>query len=174
MSQDEKDGNIQFTVGTQVVYPSHGVGEIIALDAQKIGESTIHVYVISFVRDKMTLKVPVSRASAAGLRPVASRVDASKVYSTLQSKPKPGNRMWSRRAKDYETKINTGNLTAIAEVVRDLHKNADGDRSYSERTIYEAALNRLAGELAILENIRADEAVDKLTDILKQKSMVAA
>ena len=77
--------------------------------------------------------------------------------------------MWSRRAQEYETKINSGNIIAVAEVVRDLYKNVDGDRSYSERTIYESALNRLAGELSILENIKADEAINKLVEVLRDK-----
>lgn len=163
-----------FEIGAQVVYPSHGVGEIIGIDTQKIGDMSIEVYVISFSRDKMTLKVPVTRAIAAGLRTLVSKGDATKVYTTLQSKPKTGNRMWSRRAKEYECKINTGDLMAIAEVVRDLYKNVDSDRSYSERTIYESALNRLANELAILEKIDSEEATNKLIDILKQKRMIAA
>ena len=159
----------KFTIGERVVYPSHGVGEIINIENQKIGDIEVMVYVISFPSDKMILKVPVNRATLSGLRTLVSKSDLSKIYLTLQSKPKSGNRMWSRRAQEYENKINSGDIIAIAEVVRDLYKNVDNDRSYSERTIYESALNRLAGELAVLEDINPTEAIDKLIEVLKEK-----
>ena len=162
-----------FTVGKRVVYPSHGVGEITAIESQSIGGTNIDVYVISFPQDKMTLKVPVNRAAISGLRTLVNKGDLNKIYSALQGKPKQGNRMWSRRAQEYEGKINSGDVVAIAEVVRDLYKNVDSDRSYSERTIYESALNRLAGELAILESINSDEAIEKLVDILIEKRIAA-
>jgi CarD family transcriptional regulator len=159
----------RFDIGDKVVYPSHGVGEIVAIETQTISSFELKVYVISFLQDKMTLRVPVNRASASGLRAISNRSDVDKIYKTLKGKPKQGNRMWSRRAQEYETKINSGDLIAVAEVVRDLYKNVDSDRSYSERTIYESALNRLAAELALLENIKTNDAVDKLIDFLKQK-----
>ena len=121
----------EFKVGERVVYPSHGVGEIIEIESQAIGEIKLEVYVISFPHDKMTLRVPVSRATASGLRTLATKSDVNKVYSILNDKPKRGNKMWSRRAQEYETKINSGQIEAIAEVVRDLYKNVDNDRSYS-------------------------------------------
>ena len=159
----------EFKIGERVVYPSHGVGEIINIGNQKIGDMEIRVYVISFPSDKMTLRVPVNRATLSGLRMLVSKDDINKIYITLQSKAKSGNRMWSRRAQEYENKINSGDIVAVAEVVRDLYKNVDSDRSYSERTIYESALNRLAGELAVLEDINPSEAVDKLIEVLKEK-----
>jgi CarD family transcriptional regulator len=159
----------EFKIGERVVYPSHGVGEIINIENQKIGDMEIRVYVISFPSDKMTLRVPVNRATLSGLRMLVSKNDINKIYITLQSKAKSGNRMWSRRAQEYENKINSGDIVAVAEVVRDLYKNVDSDRSYSERTIYESALNRLAGELAVLEDINPSEAVDKLIEVLKEK-----
>ncbi|MDN3030979.1 MULTISPECIES: CarD family transcriptional regulator [Rickettsieae] len=159
----------EFKVGERIVYPSHGVGEIINVEQQVIAGTDIRVYVISFPQDKMILKVPVNRATISGLRKLVSKTDLTIIYSTLQGKAKQGNRMWSRRAQEYESKINSGNIVAVAEVVRDLYKNVDSDRSYSERTIYESALNRLAGELAILENINPDEAINKLIEVLKDK-----
>lgn len=161
--------NQQFQIGEKVVYPSHGVGEITNIDTQMISSMEIKVYVVSFPQDKMTLKVPVNRASAAGLRRLVSKGDLTKIYVTLQGKAKQGNRMWSRRAQEYETKINSGDILAVAEVVRDLYKNVDSDRSYSERTIYELALNRLGREVAVLENINPEEAINKLVDVLKEK-----
>lgn len=159
----------EFKIGERIVYPSHGVGEIVNVEYQVIASVEIKVYVISFPQDKMILKVPVNRAAISGLRQLVSKNDLVLIYSTLQGKPKQGNRMWSRRAQEYESKINSGNVVAIAEVVRDLYKNADSDRSYSERTIYESALNRLAGELSILENINAEEAISKLIEVLREK-----
>ncbi|MCC8400001.1 MAG: CarD family transcriptional regulator [Rickettsia endosymbiont of Culicoides impunctatus] len=159
----------EFKVGERIVYPSHGVGEIVNVEQQLIAGTDIRVYVISFPQDKMILKVPVNRATISGLRKLVSKTDLTIIYSTLQGKAKQGNRMWSRRAQEYESKINSGNIVAVAEVVRDLYKNVDSDRSYSERTIYESALNRLAGELAILENINPDEAINKLIEVLKDK-----
>ncbi len=159
----------EFKVGERIVYPSHGVGEIVNVEQQLIAGADIKVYVISFPQDKMILKVPVNRAAISGLRKLVSKTDLAIIYSTLQGKAKQGNRMWSRRAQEYESKINSGNVVAVAEVVRDLYKNVDSDRSYSERTIYESALNRLAGELAILENINSEEAINKLIEVLRDK-----
>ena len=163
----------EFKVGERVVYPSHGVGEIIEIESQAIGEIKLEVYVISFPHDKMTLRVPVSRATASGLRTLATKSDVNKVYSILNDKPKRGNKMWSRRAQEYETKINSGQIEAIAEVVRDLYKNVDNDRSYSERTIYESALNRLATEIAVLEDIAIASATEKLVELLREKLAAA-
>ena len=163
----------EFKVGERVVYPSHGVGEIIEIESQAIGEIKLEVYVISFPHDKMTLRVPVSRATASGLRTLATKSDVNKVYSILNDKPKRGNKMWSRRAQEYETKINSGQIEAIAEVVRDLYKNVDNDRSYSERTIYESALNRLATEIAVLENITIATATETLVELLREKLAAA-
>lgn len=163
----------KFQVGDRVVYPSHGVGEIIEIESQSIAGVTLEVYVISFPQDKMTLKVPVSSKIANGLRPLADNGEIDQVYQTLQGKPKRGNKMWSRRAQEYETKINSGELVAIAEVVRDLYKNVDNDRSYSERTIYESAIRRLATEISILEKTTEEDAEKKLTDLLKEKLVAA-
>lgn len=162
-----------FKIGNRVVYASHGVGEITTIESQKIGDTEIKLYVISFIKDRMVLKVPVSRAIASGLRAIVDKDTLDLAYDTLQTKPKSGNRMWSRRAQEYEEKINSGNIVSLAEVVRDLYKNINSDRSYSERKIYESALNRLAAEVAILEEINADKAVDKLINLLI-KARVAA
>ncbi len=164
---------VQFKVGESVVYPSHGVGEITAIESQFICGSEIKVYVVSFPQDKMTLKVPVSRASVSGLRTISQKGEISKIYETLKGKPKPGNKMWSRKAKDYEAKINSGNVLFIAEVLRDLYKDAEVDRSFSERRLYETALDRLSTELAVLESINPDQAAQKLIEALKGRSVAA-
>lgn len=164
---------LKFKVGDRVVYPSHGVGEIINIESQSIADIKLEVYVISFPHDKMTLRVPVSRADASGLRTLATQSDVNQVYDILNGKPKLGNKMWSRRAQEYETKINSGQIASVAEVVRDLSQNVDNDRSYSERTIYESALNRLATEIAVLENITINIATDKLVELLREKLAAA-
>ncbi len=163
----------EFKVGDRVVYPSHGVGEITEIESQAIADIKLEVYVISFPQDKMTLRVPVSRAAASGLRTLAGQSDIREVYDILNGKPKRGNKMWSRRAQEYEGKINSGEIEAVAEVVRDLYKNVDNDRSYSERTIYESALNRLASEIAVLEKITETAATEKLVELLKEKLVAA-
>lgn len=159
----------EFKIGERIVYPSHGVGEIVNVDNQILAGINTKVYVISFSQAKMTLTVPVNRATISGLRKLVDKNDLAEIYSTLQGKAKQGNRMWSRRAQEYESKINSGKPSNIAEVVRDLYKNVDSNRSYSEITIYELALERLAGELAILENITLDEAINKIVVVLKDK-----
>lgn len=163
----------EFKVGQRVVYPSHGVGEIIDIEHQSIADTKLEVYVISFSDEKMTLRVPVSRASASGLRCLSNKSAIDKVYDILSGKAKRGNKMWSRRAQEYEAKINSGEIESIAEVVRDLYKNVDNDRSYSERTIYESALNRLATEIAALDGIDVTKSREKLIDLLKEKLVAA-
>lgn len=164
-----------YKVGNYVVYPTHGVGKIMAEETQMIGDIELRMLVISFEKDKMTLRVPLSRASAAGLRPVSSVEQMKKVFITLKSRARTSRGMWSRRAQEYETKINSGNIHFIAEVVRDLHQNVDqSERSYSERMIYESALSRLVGELAACEGTDYKTANDKLMKLLRSKVAAAA
>lgn len=164
-----------YKVGNYVVYPTHGVGKIMAEETQMIGDIELRMLVISFEKDKMTLRVPLSRASAAGLRPVSSVEQMKKVFLTLKSRSRTSRGMWSRRAAEYETKINSGNIHFIAEVVRDLHQNVDqSERSYSERMIYESALARLVGELAACEGTDYKTATDKLMKLLRAKVAAAA
>lgn len=152
-----------------VVYPSHGVGTIIDIECQSIGDVECKLYVIEFLRDKMVVRIPVTRIKSSGLRNLSSLEDVENAIDIFSSKPKRGNKMWSRRAQEYETKINSGDLCAIAEVVRDLYKNVDGDRSYSERTIYELALGRVADEMALVQEKSYAEVVEFISSILKEK-----
>jgi CarD family transcriptional regulator len=166
-----KKATTNFDIGDYVVYPTHGVGKIIGEETQEVGGMTLKLFVISFEKDKMTLRVPVNRAHSAGLRMVSDASQMEKAFRTLQGRAKTSRGMWSRRAQEYETKINSGNLISIAEVVRDLHKNVDqSERSYSERMIYESAFNRIAGELAAAEKIGYEKATDKLIDVLKKQA----
>jgi len=168
-------GKVTYKVGHHVVYPTHGVGKIVAEETQMIGDIELRMLVISFEKDKMTLRVPVSRATAAGLRPVSSSDQIKKVFITLKGRARTSRGMWSRRAQEYEAKINSGNIFSIAEVVRDLHQNVDqSERSYSERMIYESALSRLVGELAASESTDHKTATDKLMKLLRGKVAAAA
>lgn len=160
-----------YRVGDYVVYPTHGVGRIMAEETQNIGEIELRMLVISFDKDKMTLRVPTHRAAAAGLRHVSSTDQMVKVFETLKGKARTSRGMWSRRAQEYEAKINSGNIFSVAEVVRDLHQNVDqSERSYSERMIYESALGRLVGELAASEAIDQQIATEKLLKLLRSRA----
>ena len=171
---DAKDQKALFKVGNHVVYPTHGVGKILAQESQMIGDIELKMLVIAFEKDKMTLRVPMHRAAAAGLRPISSGEHMKKVFVTLKMRARTSRGMWSRRAQEYEAKINSGDVLAVAEVVRDLHQNVDqSERSYSERMIYESALARLVGELAAAEGSDHKTATDKLMKLLRAKVAAA-
>ena len=140
-----------------VVYPTHGVGRIVSIEEQEIAGLRLEMFVISFEKDKMTLRVPTSRATEIGMRGLATPDLIDRALETLKGKARVKRAMWSRRAQEYEQKINSGDLMSIAEVVRDLHRNDDQrEQSYSERQLYEAALDRLTREVAAVSGI--DEA----------------
>ena len=140
-----------------VVYPAHGVGRIILIEEQEIAGIKLELFVISFEKDKMTLRVPTNKATEIGMRSLASPDMVSRALDTLKGKARVKRAMWSRRAQEYEQKINSGDLLSIAEVVRDLHRSDDQrEQSYSERQLYEAALERLTREVAAVSGV--DEA----------------
>ena len=152
-----------------MVYPAHGVGRITAIDEQAIADQTIQMFVVAFEKDKMTLMVPTDKVESAGMRRLSSRETMDTVLSTLRGRARLRRVMWSRRAQEYEAKLNSGDPVAIAEVLRDLHRNAgQPDQSYSERQMYEAALERLAEELALVEKIDREAATQKLESVLKK------
>jgi CarD family transcriptional regulator len=167
--------DFDFQTGDKVVYPAHGVGQITGQETQQIAGVALKVHVISFEKDKMILRVPVNRAKASGLRALSATAEVEQAMDTLKGRARPGRGMWSRRAQEYENKINSGDMIAIAEVVRDLHKNVDDpDRSYSERVIYESALNRLAGEFSAVRSLGLEDATRELVRVLKSRKRVAA
>ncbi len=157
----------EFTVADHVVYPAHGVGQIAAVETQQVAGLSLEVYVITFDHEKMTLRVPTKKARAAGLRSLADTDVVTRAMTTLKGRARVKRTMWSRRAQEYEAKINSGDLISIAEVVRDLHR-ADNqpEQSYSERQLYESALDRMAREVAAIEKIDRDAAVGILTKSL--------
>jgi len=157
-----------FVEGDHVVYPTHGVGKIERIVTENIAGYHLELIHITFEENRMTLRVPVEKARSAGLRKLASRQLFDAALTTLKGRARIKRTMWSRRAQEYEAKINSGDPLAIAEVVRDLHRNAgQPDQSFSERQIYEAAMDRLAAELAALDNTDKATATEKLTTFLK-------
>jgi CarD family transcriptional regulator len=157
-----------FEVGDYVVYPKHGVGRVVELQRSEIAGSILELFVLRFEKERMTLRVPTNKAEAVGMRKLSSQATLNEALTTLKGKPRIKRTMWSRRAQEYEAKINSGDLVSIAEVVRDLHRAEDQpEQSYSERQIYEAAIGRLARELAAMENIDEPAAQLKIEQVLK-------
>jgi CarD family transcriptional regulator len=157
-----------FKEGEYVVYPAHGVGKLIGYEQHEIGGAKLELMVISFEKEKMTLRLPESKAKNAGLRRLSTKDDMDEAFKVLSIRSKPKRTMWSRRAQEYETKINSGSPISIAEVIRDLHRRgSDSEQSYSERQIYQAALQRLARELVAIERIEEQVAIEKIEDVLK-------
>ena len=159
--------NFAFKQGDYVVYPAHGVGQIESVDTHTIGGCDVSLYSISFERDRMRLKVPVVKAEASGLRKLSTEDRIKDAITTLKGRSKIRRTMWSRRAQEYETKINSGDPVSIAEVLRDLKRsNDDTEQSYSERQIYQSALERLAREVAAIEEITEIQATEQLETML--------
>ena len=164
-----------FIPGDFVVYPSHGVGKIIGTEKRKVEDLELELLVVRFDHERMTLRVPLSKAKESGLRTLSSKVQMEEAIVTLKGKAKLKKTMWSRRAQEYETKINSGSLVSLAEVVRDLYKKDDqGEQSYSERQMYQAALERLAGEFAAVQNVDKSDAATKLEKIIDDSAEEAA
>ena len=157
-----------FAQGDHVVYPTHGVGRVDRIAVEEIAGHKLELIHITFEENRMTLRVPVAKAKTAGLRKLATRKLFDEALAVLKGRARVKRTMWSRRAQEYEAKINSGDPLAIAEVVRDLHRNAgQPDQSFSERQIYEAAMDRLAAELAALDQTDKNTAIAKLTNYIK-------
>ncbi|HYD45488.1 MAG TPA: CarD family transcriptional regulator [Phenylobacterium sp.] len=165
---------LEFSVGDHVVYPAHGVGQIQEIETQEVAGYSLEVYVITFEHEKMTLRVPTKKAVTSGLRPLAANDVVTKALTTLKGRARVKRTMWSRRAQEYEAKINSGDLISIAEVVRDLHRAENQpEQSYSERQLYESALDRMAREVAAIEKIDRDAAVGILNKSLVKTAVAA-
>jgi len=158
---------LPFSRGDYVVYPTHGVGRVTGVEKREIAGFNLQLFVILFESEKMTLRVPVDKVSDSGLRKISSKDKMLSVIGTLKGRARSKRTMWSRRAQEYEAKINSGDPIAIAEVVRDLYR-APGqpEQSYSERQMYEAALERLVNEFALVEKLDVDAATEKLETVL--------
>jgi len=166
-----KSKKTEFRPDDYVVYPAHGVGQIMSIEQQEIAGIALELFVISFEKDKMTLRVPTDKATEIGMRSLSTPDVISKAMVTLKGKAKVKRAMWSRRAQEYEQKINSGDLIAIAEVVRDLHRNDEQrEQSYSERQLYEAALERLTREVAAVAGGDEVQAAKKVDEVLVSRA----
>jgi CarD family transcriptional regulator len=152
-----------FKTNEFVVYPAHGVGQILAIEEQEIAGAKLELFVINFIKDKMTLRVPTAKIVNVGMRKLSEPALVKKALETLKGRARVKRTMWSRRAQEYEAKINSGDIVAIAEVVRDLYRSeSQPEQSYSERQLYEAALDRLSREIAAVQHVTETEAVKEI------------
>ncbi len=152
-----------FKTNEFVVYPAHGVGQILAIEEQEIAGAKLELFVINFIKDKMTLRVPTAKVANVGMRKLSEPGLVRRALETLKGRARVKRTMWSRRAQEYEAKINSGDIVAIAEVVRDLYRSeSQPEQSYSERQLYEAALDRLSREIAVVQHVTETEAVKEI------------
>ena len=162
--------NNEFKIGEIVVYPKHGVGEIIKIESMEIENIKTKFYVVKMEQSKLTIRVPLEKQNEVGLRKISSKKIIDEVYNTLKLKPKIRRIMWSRRAQEYDAKIFSGEPIKIAEVVRDLfRKNSQSDQSYSERQMFQVAIERLAREVAAVEKTDYFQSTEKIEQILNKK-----
>ena len=156
-----------FKTNEFIVYPAHGVGQILAIEEQEIAGAKLELFVINFIKDKMTLRVPTAKIVSVGMRKLAEAPLVKRALDTLKGRARIKRTMWSRRAQQYEAKINSGDIVAIAEVVRDLYRSeTQPEQSYSERQLYEAALDRLSREIAAVQRITETEAIKEIEGAL--------
>lgn len=169
MAKGKKYG--EFRINDYVVYPAHGVGKILSVETQEVAGIEIELFVIDFAKEKMTLRVPTVKATQIGMRNLSSSDEIANAMKILKGRPRVKRAMWSRRAQEYEQKINSGDLVAISEVVRDLHRNdEEREQSYSERQLYESALERLTREVAAVDGSNDEAANEKVVGILTSRA----
>jgi CarD family transcriptional regulator len=152
-----------FRTNEYIVYPAHGVGQITTIEEQEVAGYKLELFVINFVKDKMTLRVPIAKIASVGMRKLADAPTVKRALETVRGRARIKRTMWSRRAQEYEAKINSGDIVAIAEVVRDLYRSdQQPEQSYSERQLYEAALDRLSREISAVQRITETEAIKEI------------
>jgi CarD family transcriptional regulator len=174
-AEANRDKNQKFKVDTNIIYPAHGVGYITEIEKQEIAGVDIELFVIEFEHEKMKLRVPVAKAAAAGMRNLAPAKKVDEMMKLIQGKPRIKRTMWSRRAQEYEAKINSGDLQAVCEVVRDLFRPADQpEQSYSERQLFEQARERFGREVAAVRKKTLDEAIDEIMANLDKRAKAEA
>ena len=160
-----------FKTNEFIVYPAHGVGRIVGIEEQEIAGMSLELFVITFDKEKLTLRVPTGKLESVGMRKLADDAVVKKAMETLKGRARVKRTMWSRRAQEYVAKINSGDLMSIAEVVRDLYRSeAQPEQSYSERQLYEDALDRMAREIAAVEKLDERGAVQRITDVLSKSA----
>ncbi len=169
---------LSFKPGEFIVYPAHGVGKIVAVETEEIAGMELELYVIDFDKEKMRLRVPTNKCEQIGMRKLSGKDILDEVMNVLRGKPKVRRAMWSRRAQEYEAKINSGDIIFVAEVVRDLYRPDDQpEQSYSERQLFEAALDRLAREVSAVKKVSETQATEEIREVLstaRKKSIRAA
>ncbi|MCZ2203636.1 CarD family transcriptional regulator [Bartonella sp. A05] len=159
-----------FSTSEYIVYPTHGVGQIVAIEDQEVAGHKLKLFVIHFAKDKMNVKVPIAKALSIGMRKLSAVDSVERAFKILQGKARIKRTMWSRRAQEYDAKINSGDLICIAEVVRDLFRpNVQPEQSYSERQLYTAALERMAREIAVIKSFSETEAINLIEMHLMNK-----
>ncbi|WP_425409287.1 CarD family transcriptional regulator [Hyphococcus sp.] len=173
--QASKTAKQDFRVKDKIVYPAHGVGTIVSLEKQQVAGIPIELFVIDFDQEKMKLRVPTGKAKTAGMRPLSDDKTVKDAVTTLKGRARIKRTMWSRRAQEYDAKINSGDIKLVAEVVRDLYRGDDQpEQSYSERQLFEAALDRMAREVAAVRDVDLGKAIEELESVLKKKTAAAA
>jgi CarD family transcriptional regulator len=161
----------EFKTNDHVVYPTHGVGKVAGIEEKEVAGTRLELFIIEFEKDKMTLRVPTLKAKAVGMRKLSSPEVVNGALNTLKGRARIKRTMWSRRAQEYEAKIDSGDLVSIAEVVRDLHRaGGQPEQSYSERQLYEKALARMAREVAAVEKTDEPTAVKRVEGMLVKKA----
>jgi CarD family transcriptional regulator len=166
-----ENGKIRFEATDFVVYPAHGVGQIRAVEEQTVAGASLEFYVIFFTKSKMTVRVPVRKAANVRMRKLSDLSSVQGAKRILSETPRKGRGNWSRLVQEYESKINSGDIVAIAEVTRDLFRPGDSGQSFSERKLYVSALDRLSGEIALLDGISEEQAIKELEDLLKSGTL---
>ena len=157
----------QFLPEQYVIYPSHGIGQILEIEKKEIAGQMLKMYVIEFEKEKMILRVPIEKTKEIGVRKVSTKNQLKEIFEILTGKAKIRRTMWSRRAQEYEAKINSGDIKLLTEVVRDLFRSdSQPEQSYSERQLYEAARERLSREVAVIEKTDEQKAIEKMETIL--------
>lgn len=166
---------VNFKINQHIVYPAHGVGKVTGIEKETIAEIEIELYVVSFEQEKMILRVPTNKAAQSGMRPLSNENVLKDSFTTLKGRARIKRTMWSRRAQEYESKINSGDLVLVSEVVRDLHRtDAQPEQSYSERQLYEQALDRMVREVAAIKKTDRDGAMADILDTLNAARAKAA
>jgi len=169
--KQSSNGRHTFKAKEYIVYPAHGVGQIIDVEEQEIAGLSLELFVITFEKDKMTLRVPTNKFEGVGMRKLSEPKVVEKAMTILKGRARIKRTMWSRRAQEYEAKINSGDLISISEVVRDLYRSeTQPEQSYSERQLYEQALDRMAREIAVVENLDERGAIQRITHVLSKSA----
>ena len=173
-AQKKTTKNTAYKTDDYVVYPAHGVGRIIKIEEQEIAGAKLELYVIDFEKDKMTLRVPTAKSDTVGMRRLSDVAAVEQALKTLKGRARVKRTMWSRRAQEYEAKINSGDLVLIAEVVRDLFRSdRQPEQSYSERQLYEAALDRMAREVAVVKELSDADGISEIEAVLEESAQKA-